>query len=286
MAEFKPTEIFDVLGIKSDEIKSLEDFRVTFEKEFIRKNQVEQDKDISSKIFGKRIGSVESKVKSISKKHGVDFTADEIKDKQVEDLIELSFSKIIDNNNKIVDDLKKESTGSKDEVAKGWEEKYTKLESKYKDTEGLLQSTKNDFEGFKTQTATERKNDKLNIFKEQSLGKLKFKPNIKEVEKAGFLSIIDSKYDLDLDEQGSLFVKDKKGERLKSAKVVGTFKSVEEVLEEEALKAEVIQINPNANANGRPTAPMANGHQVNANPVPVNTNGQKYSSRFGVARQG
>jgi hypothetical protein len=75
---------------------------------------------------------------------------------------------------------------------------------------------------------------------------LKLKQNISDLEKAGFNTIIESKYKFELDEQDQLYPVDAKtGERLKSSKQIGAFKSVDEVIMEEANAQKVYAVQDN-----------------------------------------
>lgn len=277
MSTIKQEDIFEFLGVKPE---TIEDFKKAFETEFIRKSLVTTDKELTGKIYGSRLGSLETKAKSITKKYGLELLPEEIKDKQVEDLLEMSFAKMAEANKKAVEELEKQLSGTKEDVAKSWQEKYTKVEQKSKDLESLLEKTSSDFEGFKLQTTKERKSDKLNIFKEQALSKLKYKPGIKDVEKIGFITMLDQKYDFDIDEKdNSFFPKDKGGNRIPSAKTTGKFKSVEEIFEEEGISADVVQIN---NV-GTTTKPIVNNQVISDNKTIALP--QMFGQRFQNARQ-
>lgn len=246
MAEpIKPESIFTFLGFKTEEIKTDEDFKTQFEAKFGIKDALLKDPAFTGKIFGQRVGSIEAKVKANAKKMGVDFTPEELNDKQVEDILELSFTKIADMNKKAMDDLDKASKGTVDEQIKTWKEKYNQLESKHKDVEGLLTKTSSEFEGFKKEQVNKFKADNINNFKKTALGKLEFKQDISAVEKMGFESVLNDKYDFDLDENQTPFIKDKKtGQRIPSKKTTGQFMTADEILQEELISNKLAKINP------------------------------------------
>src|SRR3990167_7893734 len=168
----KSESLLAYMGFKAEEIKTDEDFKTQFESKFGIKEALLKDPSFTSKIFGQRVGSIEAKVKSNAKKMGVEFTPEEIKDKGVEDILELSFSKIADMNKKAMEDLEKSSKAPVEEQVKQWKEKYTQVEAKAKEWEGMATKTASEFDGFKKEQVTKAKSDTLNNFKKLSLGKL------------------------------------------------------------------------------------------------------------------
>ncbi len=111
---------------------------------------------------------------------GVDFTPEEIKDKQVEDILELSFTKIADMNKKAMEDMEKASKGTVDEQVKTWKEKYTQVEAKAKEWEGMANKTATEFEGYKKEQINKSKFDSINGFKKSAISKLEFKQDISQ----------------------------------------------------------------------------------------------------------
>jgi hypothetical protein len=250
MAELKPEVILTFLGLEADKVKTEEEFKTHFEAKFGIKELLLKDPAFTGKIFGQKIGSIEAKVKANAKKMGVEFTPEEIKDKGVEEILELSFTKIADMNKKAMDDFEKSSKGTVDEQVKTLKESKKAVEDKLRDTEGLLTKTSTEFEGFKKEQVTRVKSDTINNFKKGAINKLEFKQDITPVEKMGFESVLNDKYSFDLDETGSPFVADKKtGQRIASKKETGKFMTADEVLHEELIANKLAKINSQG---GRP----------------------------------
>lgn len=244
MNELKPESILTFLGFKAEEIKTEEDFKTQFEGKFGIKEQLAKDPTFTSKIYGQRVGSIEAKAKSGFKKMGVEFAPEEIKDKGVEDVIEIGLLKVADLNKKSMEDLEKSSKGSVDEQVKEWKEKYKSIQTKLEETEGLLNKTSTDYEGFRKEVLNKSKSDNITRFKKDVIGKLEFKQDITPVEKVGFEALLSSKYDFDLDEQENPYVKDKKtGQRIPSKKVTGQFMTAEEILNEELVANKLAKLN-------------------------------------------
>lgn len=244
MSELKPEAILTFLGFEAEKIKTEDDFKAQFESKFGVKDLLLKDPAFTGKIFGQRIGSIENKTRSLAKKMGIEFTKEELENKDVEATIELSFTKIAEINKKAMEDLEKSTKGTVDEQVKTWKEKYTQLESKHKDVEGLLTKTSSEFEGYKKEQANKSKFETINGFKKSAIGKLEFKQDINPIEKIGFESHIDSKYEFDLDENQTPFIKDKKtGQRVPSKKTIGQFMTAEEILQEELIANKLAKIN-------------------------------------------
>lgn len=233
-------EIIEYLGFDPAKITDLDTFKKEFEPEagkpvFIRADKVKES-HIFPSLTGEILGSTLTKVKSTAKKYAVDLTADDLKDKKLDDIIGLVFEKQAVLNKTIVDELTAKAGQGNDEKVKAWEEKYQKVEAKLNDTKSLLEKTAAEYTGFKDQAANQLKSFKLNSLKDDVFKKLKFRQNITPLERTGFNATIAEKYDFDLDETENFFVKDKRtGSRIPSAKVTGKHKTAEEILEEELI---------------------------------------------------
>jgi hypothetical protein len=242
-------EILDYLGFDSAKISDIDTFKKEFEPEagkpvFVRSGDIKKS-HVYSSIVGELTGSIQTKVKAIAKKFAVDLTKEEIEGKQVEDIVALVLEKQAEGNKSIVDELTSKVGLGNDEKVKEWQDKYSKIESKFNDTKSLLEKTNSDFNSYKETAASQLKNQKLDIYKKDVFSKLKFKQNATELEKIGFNAKISEKFDFDLDENDSFFVKEKKsGARIPSTKVTGQFMSAEEVLEKEIVELGLFEKTP------------------------------------------
>jgi len=251
--EFK--DVAEYLGFKTDEIKTMEDFKTSFDKEFVKNSNINEDNESVKKILGKTFGTLENEVKKIAKgfELDVDFDSEDLKGKKVTDKLKFVFGEYDKKQNVIIDDLKVKAGQGNDEKVKEWEEKYTKAIGKVKDTEALLKTTKNDFAEYQQNSQKEIKNTKLDIFKTQALSNVKFKSDINDIEKEGYLAVIQKNYNIDLDENGKVVVFDKENKRIPNPKVTGTHYELHEVLQNEAVKNKLFQLNPNE-GKARPAA--------------------------------
>jgi len=244
-----PIELKDIteyLGINAEEIDSIDKFKEKFDTEFIRSSAISEDFEPIKKIVGKKFGSLETELKRLSGQYGVEWTGDEYKDKSLSDRVKLSMDKLITESKNELEEYKKVNGGGKEEVIKEWTTKYDKLKNEKSDYEKLLEATKQEFEGFKGQVENEKKSYKINFEKENGLKDFKWKTGTNEFTKKGFMSELNEKYKLDLSTEGKLVVLDAQGKQIPNPKTAGTFMGWKEVVESEALKAELYETNPHA----------------------------------------
>ena len=260
-------EVAEYLGLKVDELKDLESFKTKFDTEFIKQSNITEDNESVKKILGKTFGTLENEIKKVAKgfELDIDFNSDDLKDKKVTDKLKFVVSEYDAKQKTVIEELKKSANQGNDEKVKEWEEKYTKAINKAKDYETLLKTTKTELETVQQNSSKEIKNIKLDIFKTQALSKVKFKADINEFEKEGYLSKIEKNYKFDLDETGKPVIFDKEGKRIPNPKVNGTFMDIEEVLQDEAVKGKLFQLNPDA---GKKVAtPIKQQQQQQNNPI-------------------
>lgn len=262
-------EILDYLGAKAE---TLEEFKASFDKDFIKQSMITEDSEPVKKILGKTFGTIENEVKKIAKGFDldVDFDSEDLKGKKVTDKLKFVVGEFDKKNKLIFEDLTAKAGLGNDEKVKEWQSKFEKVDGKLKEKNTLFDSLKGEFDNYKTSTANEIKNTKLNIHKKEVFGKANFIDDANEFTKKGFLIDFQDKYDIDLDENESPIIKNKKGERLISTKTAGTFKEISEVLEEELALAKLLKLN----ANGGQAKPAKQ-----TPPPPPNTNGNNNSNR-------
>ncbi len=272
--EFK--EVADYLGFKADDMKTIEDFKVSFDKEFLRTSSINEDSDPVKKIVGKLFGTLENEIKKVAKASDleVDFDSEDLKGKKVTEKLKFVFSKYDEKNKTTFEDLKKQAGQGNDDKVKEWENKYEKLNKKFADVDGLLKKTSEDFEGYKQNSVKEVKNVKLGIHKAEIFGKAKFAPEVNEYAKKGFINEFEEKYSLDLDENEKPIIIDKKGQRIPNPRVTGSFYDPADLFLEETIKAKLFQLNKDGGK------PAPNFQQQSSTPVTSVTSERKVASRM------
>lgn len=247
MPEIKFSDVAEFLGIDAKSIDSIDKFKESFEKDFLRVSTLTGNEEAFKPLFGKKIGEAEARIKSFAKKHNAEWGAAKDWDgKPLQDKVEFVLNKIVSDSNLAIEEAKKSDGMGNDEKVAEWQDKYTKLESKYKDTDSLLKTVKTEYDGFKVQKEQELKGMKLNMVKDEAIKKMKFKQGLSDIEKRGFLSKLNDDYKIDLDDKGEPYIADKEGNRIKNPKVTGTFKGIDDVLLDLATKEKLIEMNPHA----------------------------------------
>ena len=279
--EFK--EVAEYLGIDAEKIKTLDEFKSTFDKEFLRASAITEDSEPVKKILGKTFGTLENEIKKVSKSFelDVDFDAEDLKGKKVTDKMKFVLSKFDEKNKSTIADLTAKASLGNDDKVKEWEQKYEKLNKKYSDTDGLLKKTSEDFEGFKLNSLKEIKGVKVGIHKAEIFGKAKFSTDVNDYAKKGFLNEFESKFSLDLDENEKVVIVDKNGNRIPNPKVTGSFYEPLDLLTEETIKAKLYPLNVDA---GKKVVNKFEVKQPALNPNSIDAKKQAIANARALAR--
>jgi len=251
----KPEEALELVKfLNLDEAENLETAKEKFQLNWI-------DQKEHAATLGKLNGSIANVVKRAFEPFGVTLTEDDFKEQKSLDVIRNAAERAKTEYEKQRDEWEKKATGNgAAELVAEWEKKHKQLERKYSEVEQARQEALTQFESYKTQAAEEQKAIKVSSVFERELGALKLDPTVNEYTIKGFKSAINEKFVIDLEDDGSAIVKDRKtGERLKSKDKAGAFLGVNDVLIAEATAAGIIQKNPHAgkpmNRAGQPLIP-------------------------------
>jgi hypothetical protein len=253
MSTIDNKEIFNYLGIPDEGIESIDSFRERFESEFVKKSVLKDTKSNEYKEFaptfvGKVTGSTQTTLNRKLKEYGIELDANEIKDKRIEDVIEMGVSKLYDSISERVVDLEGKLSKGKDEATKELETKYNSISKKYSELEQLHNGLKNEYQSAEEKWKNNLKNERVNHLVAKQHEGIKWKAGIKDIEREGFFGRIKSNYKIDYDENSNqLEVFDVNGNRIPNPKKSGTWKTYAEILEEEGLKNEVWSSNEHAN---------------------------------------
>lgn len=242
-------EVVEVLGLQG-EIKTKEELKAAVESRFVLKDEAEAmlrptilNKFVAetSKHFQKAFSVTEDELKSFNNVKGmVQFIAE----KKAQEL---------------------------EEVAKtGSDEKYTKIKSEYDKLLGDLDRFKNDNQKLlqeKEQIAANAQNEiksfKVNNFLTSEKSKLSFKEGITEIEKTGFETILNNKYQFDLNDKGELDVKTKDGNPVPHPTKTGVYLTPSEVLDAEISANNLKKLNNLGGSTPQPPAPQPLANHAN-----------------------
>lgn len=265
-------DILSYLGLKED-IKDLDAFKDAYNKEYIKRSLAEKDEDIISKINGKFAGSTLTAIKRMAKASNITLEKDLLENKTVQEIIDF----IGDNVGKTIDSVKTEYEtklkATETDAVKEWKEKHEKLESKYRDTDSLVKTMKEQLAQKDNEFKSKIKEFKLGDVKKSAFGSIKFANTVDDLKKRGFETLINEKYELDLDDTENVFVKDKKtGQRIPNPSKNGEFLSYSDVLSQEAEKNNLVVKNNGGTGTFTTFVQNGNGGNNGADPNTGNKN--------------
>jgi hypothetical protein len=245
-------DVLGYLGYDAEKVKTIDDLKGTFEKDFIRASAINEESEFIKPILGKTFGTQENELKKIAKDFGIDLEVDEYKEaKKVSDKVKVLTKLISESKESIIKEQATKLAQGNDEKVKTLETKYEKLMREKAEKEALLEATANEYNQYKQNAASEMKNYKLNHVKTNVFGSVKYNSQASDLAKKGFLATINEKYEFDFDETEKPIIRAKGGQQLKSDKVAGAFLTPEEVITKEAIDAGLYEVNPQAQKQAR-----------------------------------
>jgi hypothetical protein len=184
------------------------------DQKFIGRAVAHTDEDLVKKITGKYTGSIETKFKSSLKELGVELTADELKDKKIEDIITLGSGKLAAS----LEELKKKGSEGNDKKLNDLQKQFEDTAKKLKDTEGFLEAAKTLVSEKDKEKESVIKSFKLNHIITETKSKVPFSDSFTDLSKRGFDALFNEKYVVELGDNDAVIVKDKKtGDPVKNA---------------------------------------------------------------------
>lgn len=211
-------DLTEFLGVTAENIN---DFKEAFNKKYIFT-------ETHSKTLGEINGKVSHELKKAFKAIGVEVTSEELKEKSLTEIPALISEKVKSR----FEELESATKLTKEQI----EEKVGKDLSKYKqqlaDLTTIHETTKNEYETFKSQVETDKRNFVINTKKSQVIGGLKFSESANEFARKGWEISLSEKYAFDIDE-GRHIVRDGNGNIVPSTVKAGEPASYEEVIEKE-----------------------------------------------------
>lgn len=237
-------DILKQLDFTTKDIKTLEEddatpenFSDLFKDKFIARQMAHKDEDIQKEILGKRMTDIEKQAK---KTFGL--TNEDVDGKFIEDVLKLAG----ENHEKTLKEKTDKITELEDTAPQ--DEKLSKLQGQYDSVtetkvklETDLQTSNKKIEDMETDHKKE-----LNKIETQTLfnnikSEIKFADSVSSLEKSGFFSMINDKFDFKLDE-GKLMPVDKKGEQIPNENNT-SFLNTQEILMKEAGENKLLKVN-------------------------------------------
>jgi len=267
--------IFEFQGVP-DTITTEEDYKKWYDDTYIKKDALLSEirkssvktgfiKDVIDTSTGKRMGALAGKIKTNLNKFGIELPEDVIAKSPLEEVIDTAFETYANAHTGTINELTEKVKLNSGEQAKEWQEKYSKLESKFNDTKKSLTELSSEYTGFKTKAAEDLKGVKIQTLREQAMGKIPRRNDIDQKQYnlmlTGFDNTIDQKFKIDLDENNQGYIADKKtGERFRDPNKASDFLSIEDVLKREALESGISPKNPHQPPRSTPAVIHANGN--------------------------
>lgn len=179
-------------------------------------------------------------------------------------------------------EFEKLSGQNNDQALKEWQDKYQKLEGKYKEVETLKNNVATEFESFKTTAQKKEQETVINYFKTDLLSKIqpKFDKTLPPLAIKGFQAEMEADLKWITDEEGKPYLADKDGKRFQSKKKAGEFMTNEEAFESYAESKGVLQKNPQG---GKPAFGLPIGQP--AKPVTMPLSGTFSADQAPVTRK-
>lgn len=250
--KLKPEDAAKAIEFLGVDAENLDEFKAKFADSFVNKSRIEQfvrdepEGKIMKALTGGIVGKVGDKLEALAKEFEIDTKGEEFKDVvHIQDRIAKVGELITHKKKAEIESLKSQISGDAGKATKEWEDKYAKLEKKYTETTGLLDTTKKEFDGFKEQIVVKEKKDKINKYWEESVSKIKFSNTVKPLEKKGLYTEFNDKYGMDIDEKGEPFVFSRDdNKRIPSTINAASFATAQELLEKEAKEQKLLDMTP------------------------------------------
>lgn len=249
-------DVLKVIGMES--VKDLDQFKEKFQGKFISKEDALSDDEIKGKITGKITGAFNTKFKKL-----FDLETSEIEGKKWEEILELGVTK----QKNLISELEGKQGQSNDDALKDWQLKYEKALktiSDYKEQNETLSKGLEATEKTWSEKYTGlRKNNLLEGAKSKLQSKLR---DLSDFEKLGFESIISKNIQIEFGENDEVVVKGADGKRIPNPNKIGSYLSLDEALENEAVKGNLIK----KNNGGTPNPSVFQAPQQQQQQAPVN----------------
>lgn len=137
---------------------------------------------------------------------------------------------------------KKLESNVPDKALKEWEEKYGKLEQKYKDVDLNMQATAKRYQDLEKSVAEKEAAAWSDGQWKEAEGKIEWRQDVSDYEKKGFLSEQRTRFKPQKDEKGEVYTSDANGNRIPDPAKPAKFKSLDELLIESAKAAKLWKV--------------------------------------------
>lgn len=226
---------------------------------YIIKDVAHEDDEVIKKVMGRVMNEHERAFKQATGFSKEDFNVEEGKELRFKDMIKQGVEMLTSKHQEELETLK---GGIDDDAVRKLNEKLTGKDNDLKSYKKLNEELKTQLAELEKTSESKIKSVLVDVNRKDALSKLTWKDGISEVERAGFQTLIDSKYKFDLDEDNKVKVTDHNGERIKSQKNAGDFMNLSEALETLAEESALLKKNGAVKKTGFET-PKTDGKETN-----------------------
>lgn len=256
-------QLLKSINLDGKEFEDEEAFVSEFQKKFIAVDApIPEEK--KQKIIGGLLGTIETTFRRELKEFGLEPTIDKTKplqDNVAEWMQTLRATKAAE-----LEELKSKAGDGGDAKIQALTSEVEKYKNKFHEEKNLRTSAIAEWEQKEVQLNEKNKHIKRDFLVTKEREKaVKWKSGITELEKIGFETAFNQKYNPDIDENDNLIITDKKGNQIPNPKKAGQFLSFAEVLEMEGVGNKVWEVNPHTSKNQSPQ-PVRNVAAPNDNP--------------------
>lgn len=234
-------DILNTLSLDPEKVTTVEQFKSAVETDFIRKDQIEKTPEIFNKLAGVALGSAEVGFIRELKGLGIELPKDEISGKKLTDIFKIALPKVKESFESKISELEKKVGLGTDEKVKILESEKDKLLKDLSEFKQANVNLSNDFNAFKEDIIKKEKSNKLNSIFEKSYNAINFRDGMTTLDHKGFKADLNDNYKFDLDENGSIEIRDSSGKVVLSPKKTGVPATPEEILNLEAEKNNLIK---------------------------------------------
>jgi len=215
--EIKVEDVLGFIGIAGDDLDAL---KTSFNEKYV-------PTETHNKTLGEVNGKVTHSLKKQFKGIGIELTSDEVKDVHTVDLPELYAAKA----KAKFDAFESDKNLTNEQLETKYGDDIKKYKQQLADLNELNTGLKTEYDTFKTQVETDKKNFDVNTRLENAKSTLKFSDQSSEFEKIGFFTSIESGFDMTVEDGKEIVRKD--GHIVMSKTNAGTSADFKEVLTEE-----------------------------------------------------
>lgn len=214
--------------LDATDVDSLDKFKEKFNSKFIPLNEAHKYPDVASKVIGKRMGEITSKLVDFGKTFGIEETFDSLKEKKVEEAIDYFKETLSGKMGELKEASKSGNDKKVNDLTKQLEDMQKSISS-YKEANEKLRS---EYDGFKSQSENNIRSYKINHQIENLKNKISWVDDLTDVQRVGYDAALKTNYHFDLDEKDNLVVKDKEGKLIQKKDKAGAFAEPFEILEQ------------------------------------------------------